>query len=214
MFDQRDELDDAVALVAETIEAANRDQPLPTAFPRRLIALFADYGKTLADDEWIEQMPRGSSQPVRYDGVTRGRLQRFADSAYEDHVDLTGTVTMARISNPKMAIELSDGREVEAVFATADEQTITTALKDHESAKVRVVGRGLFSGSGQLQRIAEVSSVVLLAAGSQPFDTSAKPIWEQFAEIIATATPDDLASLPSDGAAKHDWYISGKRRGA
>lgn len=207
MFDQPDELDEAVTLVAEAINAANVDQPLPSAFPRRLIGLFSDYGKCLGPDEWIELTPRGWQTSVRYDAVSRQRLQRYVNRTYDDYVDLTGVVTMARVSKPKMAIELSDGREIEAAFRDVDEATITTALKEHATAKLRVIGRGTFSGEGQLQRIIQVHSVSLLAGGVEQYNASAKPIWEEFDEIVATIPPEELAQLPRDGAEHHDRYV-------
>lgn len=209
MFEQPDELDEAVVLVAQTIEAANLDQPLPSVFPRRLITMFADYGKSLATDEWIEQKPAGWNKSVRYDAVARERLQRFADAAYEDHVDLTGTVTMARVLKPRMEMELIDRSIIEAPFRPEDEAIITTALKEHSTARVRVVGRGLFSGQGLLQRMIEISSVTMLVGGMQSHDPGAKPIWEEFDEILSTVTAGELAMLPTDGAEHHDKYISG-----
>ncbi len=208
IFPQRDELTEAVDLVANTIEAATMDRPLPQQFPRQLLTCFNDYGKSLADDEWIEQRPAKSARAIRYDTTARTRLQRYADVAYEDHVDLTGTVTMARVTKPKMAIELSDGREIEAAFRAEDEATITTALKDHATVKLRVIGRGYHTGSGQLQRLIDVESVTLLVSGVPQYDASAKPIWEHFDEILSTLSADDLASLPKDGAEHHDRYIS------
>jgi hypothetical protein len=103
MFDETDELTAAANLIAKTIEAANLDRPLPPEFPRRMLSSFADYGKSLAHDEWIEQRPVHWDQPVRYDAIARSRLGRYADAAYEADVDLTGTVTMARWSKPRMA---------------------------------------------------------------------------------------------------------------
>ena len=208
MFPDKDELTEAVDLVADTIDAASMDRPLPQQFPRRLLTCFNDYGKSLADDEWIEQTPAQSTRTIRYDATARTRLRRYADVAYEDHVDLTGTVTMARVTKPKMAIELSDGREIEAAFRAEDEATITTALKDHATVKLRVIGTGFHNGSGQLQRLVHVQSVTLLVSGIPQFDASAKPIWEQFDAITSTLSADDLASLPKDGAEHHDRYIS------
>ena len=72
-----DELDDAVNLVAETIEAAGKDQPLPEQFPKHLLALFQDYGKTLREGEWIEQRPAKRASCVRYDSAVRERLTRW-----------------------------------------------------------------------------------------------------------------------------------------
>jgi len=211
LWDVEDELDDAVTLVADTIEAAGNDQTLPERFPKHLLAMFQDYGKTLRDDEWIEQRPAKRESGIRYDAAVRERLTRWVETSYEDAVDLTGEVTMARVSKPRMAIQLSDGREIEAAFRPEDEDVITTALKQHTTAKLRVIGRGQFGTDGLLRRIIEVSATQFLPAGEIPFDASAKPIWEVFAEIMADIPAEQLAKLPVDGADRHDYYIRGSR---
>ncbi|MSR58061.1 MAG: hypothetical protein EXS05_10340 [Planctomycetaceae bacterium] len=72
-----------------------------------------------------------------------------------------------------------------------------------------VVGRSQFNASGQLHRIVEVSSTDLLSTGAPEFDPNAKAIWEEIAEIVADVSEEELAKLPSDGAARHDVYIYG-----
>jgi hypothetical protein len=209
LFTASDELDDAVDLVADAIEAAAADRPLPDAFPKHLLSLFREYGSTLQDGEWIEQRPAKRVTAVRYDTGIRDRLVAAADKAYDDAVDVIGQVTMARVSKPRMALELPDGHEVEAAFRPEDEAVILTALKEHQTAKLRVVGRGQFNSEAVLQRIVEVSTIELLPAGVETFDASAKPIWEQFAEVLAEVPESELAKLPTDGAERHDFYIYG-----
>ena len=208
MYPASDELTEAVDLVADTIEAANADRPLPPQFPRRLLTSFGEYGKSLSEDEWIEQKPQGRERVVRYDRIARARLQRYADNAYEDHIDLTGTVTMARVSKPRMAIQLNDGREIEAAFRPEHEETIITALRDHATVKLRVVGKGSYTGEGQLQRIANVESVKPLIGGVPDYNASAKPIWEQFQDIVSEVARDEFEKIPKDGAEHHDRYIT------
>lgn len=41
------------------------------------------------------------------------------------------------------------------------------------------------------------------------FDPNAKPIWEEFDEVLAAAPKDYLDRLPRDGAQNHDRYIYG-----
>ena len=211
LWDTEDELDEAVTLVAETIDAAGNDQSLPEQFPKHLLVLFQDYGKTLRDDEWIEHRPPKRESGIRYDALVRERLTRWVESSYEDAVDLTGEVTMASVSKLRMALQLNDGREIEAAFRPEDEDIITTALKQHTTAKLRVIGRGQFGTDGRLRRIIEVSGTVLLPTGEIPFDPSTKPIWEVFAEIMADIPDEELAKLPVDGADRHDYYIHGSR---
>lgn len=179
-----DELDEAVELIAETVDAAAQDKKLPESLPKNVIPLFESYGKTLREDEWIEQLSAKRSSSARYTFVVRERLGRWFHSVYEDSVDIVGTVTMARVNRPRMAITLDDGREVEAAFRSEDEGVITTALKEHATAKVRVEGRAQFLSGGQIQRIIQVDRVTLLPTGAVPFDFTAKPIWDVFAEIV------------------------------
>lgn len=206
-----DELDDAVNLVAETIEAAGNDLPLPEQFPKHLLVLFQEYGKTLRDEEWIEQRPAKRESVVRYDAAVREQLTRWVETPYEDAVDLTGEVTMARVSNPLMTIQLNDGRKIEAAFRLEDEDIITSALKQHTTAKLRVVGRGQFGADGQVRKVTQVTEVSLFSSGERPFDSSAKPIWDVFAEILADTPDEQFAMLPVDGADRHDFYIHGSR---
>jgi hypothetical protein len=74
LFPIDDELDEALSLVTRTVEAAGLDQRLPEEFPEELLGLFDCYGRTLREDEWIEQRPADRETPVRYDARTRERL--------------------------------------------------------------------------------------------------------------------------------------------
>lgn len=204
-----DELDEAVNLIAETVDAAALDKKIPDSLPKNVIPLFENYGKTLREDEWIEQLPAKRKASARYSFVVRERLGRWFHSTYEDSVDIVGTVTMARVSRPRMAITLDDGREVEAAFRPEDEGVITTALKEHATAKVRVEGRAQFLAGGQIQRIIQVDRVTLLPTGVVPFDSSARPIWDVFAEIVKEIPAKVLNALPTDTAENHDHYIYG-----
>lgn len=208
---ERDELDEAVDLVAQAIDAAGRDVALPDAFPQALLAQFEDYGKTLRPDEWIEQTPAGSSRSYRFDAVVRERLTHWLIRQYQGFVDLCGMVTMARVNRPRMALELPDGREIEAAFRPEDESEITAALQQHATAQLRVIGQGQFGPDGRLQRIVQIDKVIRWAHGAIPFDAQAKPIWEAFAEELADVPPEEWAKLPTDGAERHDEYIYGLR---
>lgn len=205
----KDELDEAVVLVADTVIAASEDRPLPESFPKKLLERVADYGRTLRDDEWIEQTFEGRRTPARYDVKGRRRLLEWSAQGYEDVIDLIGTVTMARVNRPRMGVTLDDGREVDASFNRVDEATITTALKEHESAKLRVEGRGRFSADGQLERIIHVDRLTLLHDGQIPYQEGARAIWEEFDDIASALPEEMLCRLPTDGAEQHDHYIHG-----
>ena len=208
--DENVELDEAADLVFETIEAVGADRPIPEAFPAELLDRFNDYGKSLRDDEWIEQRRSENGGAARYDSNVRQKLSESVQADYEADVDVIGTVTMARVSSPKMAIELKDGGEAEAIFDPVDEEKITTALKDHAQAKLHVIGSGRFSSDGKLKKITKIHELILLPLGDREFDPSAKSIWEEFQEIIDKMPQSLIDSLPVDGSERHDYYIYGK----
>jgi len=116
---------------------------------------------------------------------------------------------MARVFKPRMALALADGTEVEAAFDPQCEDLVTTALRDHSRAKLRVRGRGQFSGAGRLLRITEVTQITLLPEGGIPYDYSARPIWDEIDDIIRAVPSEELEKLPADGAEFHDHYIYG-----
>ena len=207
----RDELDEAVELVAETVQAASDGSTLPDGFPRGVLSLFQDYGQTLGADEHVEH---SVSRPRRIERATytheaRERLAKLVAAEYQDHVDAVGSVFMADVRNPKMAMTLANGQSVTVGFNPEDEDGVLSALKDHDVAKIRVIGLGVFSGDGQLQRIVDGQSISLLASGELEGDPSAPPIWETLAKIMEGIPDEELAKLPTDGAAQLDHYIYG-----
>ena len=58
-----DELDEAVELVADSVELVSKDKPFPHDFPKNVIPLFSEYGRTLRADEIIELKPAKRKQP-------------------------------------------------------------------------------------------------------------------------------------------------------
>jgi hypothetical protein len=202
------ELDEAVELVTQVIDAADREMPLPDDFPVALLEKFENYGKCLREDEFIEHRLPNRRNASRYTPTVRNRLSEYAARPYHDDVDVVGTVTMARVTKPRMSITLENAVEVEAPFPPEQEDIITTALKEHSTAKIRLQGRGQFL-NGSLHKIVEVESVELLPGGEIPFDETSQPIWEVFEKIMLGVPEEELDKLPVDGAAQHDHYIYG-----
>ena len=61
-----DELDEAATLLDEAMNAAANDQLLPAGFPKNVIPLFDDLGKTLCEDETIEFSPARGGTKIIY----------------------------------------------------------------------------------------------------------------------------------------------------
>ena len=194
---EHDEVDEAVLLIADAIEAASADRPLPGKFPKEALGAFENYGRTLRSDEWFEQLPASRATPARYNVNTRERLTAWASQRYEDSIDVVGTVTMAKVMPPRFAVRVSEeSAPIEAPFEPAAEAAILEALNHYRSAKVRVRGRGSFASGGQLVRITRVDDVQVLAGGELPFDPSAHPIWAVIRAIMADVPEEQLSTIP------------------
>jgi hypothetical protein len=209
MFEEPDEFDLAVRLTNATIFATDTDAALPPTFPAGCLSMFEDYGKTLGEDECIEYSLADDMPRATYSPEIRRRLLSRSQGAYEDVIDISGTVTMARVNRPRMALTLDEGHDIEGAFRPEDEERITTALKEHKSVRLRVRGRGLFSPAGDLRKILEVQDTSLVYGDAPAFVEGKAPIWRVFEEIVQGVPKEQLDALPIDGASNHDDYVYG-----
>ena len=206
----RDELDEAVDLVAEVSDTASNDKPLPEAFPKRLLSQFDNYGKTLHENESFEQKPSRWEKSARYSIKTRERLTHYSEREYEDTIDFIGEVRAADLDGCNFTIRKDDGIKISGKFNTDQEVIITDALRDHESQRIRVKGRAEFSSpEGKIKRILSVEDIILQPAGEPEYDPTARPIWEIAAEISASVPDEEWEKVPTDLSKNFDHYLYG-----
>ena len=204
-----DELDEAVDLIAETIHAVSSDQPLPASLPKSIISSFAQYGKTLRDDESIELRPARKNVVAHYSLKERNRLANFAQAEYEDVVELLGEIRAADLDGRNFSLRLADGSRVPGKFLAEQETAIVEALKDHASLRLHVKGRAEFFAEGVLKRIVSIASLFVQPAEHLLFDPGEKPIWKVVEEITASIPDKEWTKLPSDLSKNLDHYLFG-----
>jgi hypothetical protein len=205
-----DELDQAVALVADTIETVAADKPFPQALPKNILPLFVEYGKTLREDETIELRPAKTSKTVSYSSKERGQLARMVQARYEDIVDLTGEIRAADLDGGNFALRLVDGSKILGKFSSEQEAIIIEALHNHASRRLRIKGRAEFLPEGNIKRIASVTDLSSQPVGVVSYDKTAKPIWEIAEEIAASVPDEEWDKLPRDLSKNLDHYLYGK----
>jgi hypothetical protein len=210
-----DELDDARDLVLEAIDAAGRDALLPPRFPRKLLACFANYGKTLREDESyrISRPADDSPRHALYTRQVRERLIYRLEGDYEDLIDLAGEARSADLDGCQFTLRLPDDTKVPGKFTAAQESVIMEALREHASMRLRVKGRALFNAAdGKLKRILEVTDLTVQQSGEATYDPNAQPIWEIALEIGAAVPAEEWAAVPSDLSKNLDYHRYGTPR--
>ncbi len=213
-LDAEDDVAAAVGLIDDCIEAGNSttDAPLPERFPRSVMGLFEDFGRTLRSDEGVESRAPGRSRAVDYPPRTRDVLLARVRDGYEDAVDVTGEVRAASLRQAgggEFTLSLEHGGKAEGVFSPEHEARVTQALHEHRTLQLRVRGTGQFDADGTLRRIKPGAHVEIVARGEPVFDPAAKPIWEIVEEICREVPAAEWAKVPTDGARHLDHYLYG-----
>jgi hypothetical protein len=210
-----DELDDAVRVLEEAIDAVSADAPLPSDVPKNIIPLFDQLGRTLEPDDKMEfEPPRAAldRKKVVYTQQTRSRMVERATGEYTDVVSVTGEIRAADLDGGNFSLRREDGSKVFGRFSPEHETQITEALKEHQSCLVQVEGTATFFPDGQIKRIEKVDKLQIVLKERAEFDAKAKPIWEIAREIGESIPQKEWEKVPRDGSINVDHYLYGQRK--
>lgn len=209
LFVMPDELNDAVELVNEAIQCVDSGKRIPSNLPKNVIPLFANYGKTLQADEYIEQKSGRTGSVARFTKNVREEFERRALSDYEDEFDIIASVVMARIHRPKFSV-LVHGVEVEAPFEEEFNDIIFQALESKTAIPVRITGLADFAADGSMDKIKKLHVVELLdSERTMESRAVAVPFWKRCAQIVDAAPPDAFDNIPADAVENLDRYLYG-----
>ena len=206
-LDFDDEFDEAAALIDDAIIAAESDELLPSAFPRSVIPLFHEFGRSLRESETLFVQSRHRSAAAPYTAKARGRLADWTEASYEDVVDVVGEVNMANVRGGAFELTVSGGQApVKGKFSEEQEVEVLSALQAHATARLRVRGVGeYFQADRQLRKFVRVDTVA--TAQTLEFVEGVKPIWETLAEIGASVPDETWSQVPSDLGKRLDHYL-------
>ena len=165
----------------------------------------------MADDEEIELEPPGR-KPVRVSARSRKALSAFVEEPYAAPVDICGEVLEADVRQGRFQLWVDENTSVSVSFDEAQEETVTTALKEHRSVQVRVMGRGEHSASGQVLRVAQVDRLDIVKPSAREYDATVPPIEDVLAAIAAEVPKEEWDKLPPDLSDQLDHYIYGVPR--
>lgn len=208
-LDFDDEFDHAAALIDEAITAADGDDLLPAAFPRSVIPLFKDFGRTLRESETLFVQSRHRTSEAPYTARARKRLAEWTEASYEDLVDVVGEVNMANVRGGAFELIVHpDQPPVKGKFSEPQEAEVLAALQSHSTSRLRVRGLGEFTqAERQLRRLLRVDLVAAGAAAEPAFVEGVKPIWQTLAELGASVPKEVWDAVPADLGKRLDHYL-------
>jgi hypothetical protein len=201
------EINDAVKLAHEVFEALGADTPLPERFPRALLQEYAKWGQSLADDEAVELHVPGK-KPARLTLVQKQRLEKFVETPHEDRVEISGEVFEADVKKGRFQLWSGEDTAVSVAFTSEQEDQVTTALKEHKTARMYVKGLGEYSPQGKLLRVLQVDKL-RLTTSERHYDKSARPIEDLLEELAREIPQEEWDKLPSDLNDNLDHYLYG-----
>jgi hypothetical protein len=203
-----DEFNEAAELIDLSISAAGQDQKLPDAFPRNVVPLFKEFGKTLSSSETLFIRARYRATEAVYSPVARARLANWTESVYEDLVDLIGEVRMAQLDGGKFLLLLEDGRSASGRFSSAQETLVLEALSRHRDVRLRIRGIAEFNDFDRsLRRVIRVDDAQIVSGSEIPYSEGVAPIWETLAAIGTHAPSKVWEDLPTDLSKRVDDYL-------
>ena len=201
------EINEAVKLAHEVYEAIGADAQLPERFPRALLPEYAKWGQSLADDEAVE-MKVAEKEPAYLTLVHRKKLEKFIETPHEDSIEISGEVFEADIKKGRFQLWSGDDIAVTVVFTIEQEEQVTTALKEHKTARMFVTGMGEYSPQGKLLRVSQVDELRLTTAEIH-YDNSARPIEDMLEELAKEIPQEEWDRLPDDLSNNLDHYLYG-----
>ncbi len=206
-FDEEpDEVLAAIDLAYGVFNAADRGEILPEGTPKDLLLDLSKLGEKLPDDAEFGFSPSGKPT-VAITNQSRKKLLKFVDEPYEDSVEIIGCVFEADVYRRQCHVSLDDGTKVLAEFTEEQESDITSALKDHDSVRLQLEGRGQFSQRGKLEKVMSITKVLAIPGGESLFNPDAEPIEEALARIAEQIPESDWDNVPPDLSVRHDDYL-------
>jgi hypothetical protein len=201
------EINDAVELAHEVFEALGSDTSLPERFPRALLPEYAKWGQNLSDGETVK-MQVSEKKPTYLTPAHRQKLEKFVEAPHEDRVEIKGEVFEADVKKGRFQLWSGEDTAVTVAFTPEQEDQVTTALKEHKTARMFVKGLGEYSTQGKLLRVLQVDELSLTTSEIH-YDKSARPIEDLLDELAQEIPQEEWDRLPNDLNDNLDHYLYG-----
>ena len=190
------------------VAAATESDPLPESMPTAHACNMASIGNNLADAAQM-QVALPDQQAAQVSDAATGRLAKTASSRSNgNRGEVIGRVIEVDFENRSLQIRPDDGKQAILVkhFPDYDDTLIRRVFEQRASLRLLIKGPAKFDADGQVTEIENAEFTKEFANGVVP---ETRPLEEILAEASRELSEEDLARIPSDLSARHDYYLYG-----
>lgn len=205
LFDSGDPLLESFELLHETLAAANKSLPLPTAVSHAAVSQIAKLGMHLPTGAGIQLQAPGR-QYVPVSANTRDWLHKQLPTSHHEAVTVSGNVLEVDVRRKRCQVWNGEGTTV-VEFTDEHEAQVLAALSDHDSTTISVKGEEVLDIDGS--RRVKSSQITINNDELKRFNFKDKDIHGQLEAIVESVPDDAWESVPSDLSARHDYHIYG-----
>lgn len=212
-FHPGDELEQAVEMIENGVELTQDDKPLSDNFPKNVLPMFENLGKSLGEKDAIQLKAPKRERQVEFTPQVKARLINMIDRTYEDVVDFSGEVRLADLDGLNFTIRLDNGEKIPGKFEPEQEPIIIAALKDHDTCHLKFKGMGQFTQqNATFKKVTRVDKVEIIPSGMIDYDEKAKPVWELISDVGMQVPEEEWEQIPKDLSKELDHYLYGSPR--
>jgi hypothetical protein len=139
-------------VIAECVQAAAEDRPLPGIFPKHLLDYFNVVGRSLRDDESVDLARETATARAVLTPERRKKLVLAAQKTYLREVERAGFIEEVDWAKQTFRLRLDDGSPVIAPFSAANE-TLVRQAAGVARTRATLRGVGVFDAYDKLQKV-------------------------------------------------------------
>lgn len=203
-------LKDALHQVYSTYCAASQDKPIPSQLPAEHLARLVNLGDKLPPKVDIAiKLPETESTTVT--AAVRKSLQKQLSYSTRSNVEFVGQIFAVNVKAKTFEmINTENDVLVQVPYTDNQEDSVTHALREHDSIVVRVGAVGTFDKKGNVNKVHQMNTLELMPIG-RPIHNKEFSFEECAEELMKNIPEDELARLPPDLSERHDDYITGRK---
>jgi len=152
-------------LILDEIESGSREGREASGFFAGTSRYFDLFGRSLADDEYMELSTTVRAKPVRYDRAVRKRLVLAGATQYHSVGELRGTIGEVDREKRRYRLTTDSGHRVTGRYPAEMLDTLVAALEGTNQPEVIVRGTVVYDATDRPRKIEDTHDIEILDPG-------------------------------------------------